>query len=77
MWIARVRDCFQDVDAESHSMISIFCKEFLTKFERAGKVQNTKAKIAAETVDSKKTTSEFAARETNGSGGTSNCDATC
>ena len=36
-----------------------------------------KVKIAAETVDSKKTTSEFAARKTNGSGGTSDCDATC
>ena len=36
-----------------------------------------KAKIAAETVDSKKTTLEFAARKTNGSGGTSDCDATC
>ena len=36
-----------------------------------------KAKIAAETVDSKKTTSEFATRKTNGSGSTSDCDATC
>ena len=35
-----------------------------------------KAKIAAETVDSKKTTLESAARKTNGSGGTSDCDAT-
>ena len=32
-----------------------------------------KAKIAAETTDSKKTTSEFATRKTNGSGGTSDC----
>ena len=36
-----------------------------------------KAKIAAETVDSKKTTLESAARKTNGSRGTSDCDATC
>ena len=36
-----------------------------------------KAKIAAETVDSKTTTSESAAMKTNGSGGTSDCDATC
>ena len=35
-----------------------------------------KVKIAAETVDSKKTTSEFATRKTNGTGGTSDCDAT-
>ena len=32
-----------------------------------------KVKIAAETVDSKKTTSESATRKTNGSGGTSDC----
>ena len=35
-----------------------------------------KAKIAAEIVDSKKTTSESATRKMNGSGGTSDCDAT-
>ena len=36
-----------------------------------------KVKIEAETVDSKKTTSESATRQTNGSGGTSDCGATC
>ena len=35
------------------------------------------AKIAAETVDSKKTTSESAERKTNGSGGARDCDAIC
>ena len=34
------------------------------------------AKIAADTVDSKKTTLESATTKTNGSGGTSDCDAT-
>ena len=36
-----------------------------------------KVKIAAETVDSKKTTSGSATRKTNGSRGTSDCDTTC
>ena len=69
-WIA-----FNDLD---------LCKEFLVRFEKSwkgsehsrdGRVE--KAKIAAETVDSKKTTSEFAATKTNDSGGNSDCDATC
>ena len=37
----------------------------------SGEGRAEKAKIAAETVDSKKTTSESAARKTDGSGGTS------
>ena len=60
------------------------CKEFLGEFEKSwkgsehrgdGRVE--KVQIAAKTVDSKKTTSEFATRKTNDSGGNSDCDATC
>ena len=65
-------------------MISTCAKSSSPGLKRAGKGSEhsrdgrvEKAKIAAETVDSKKTTSEFATTKTNGSGGTSDCDATC
>ena len=47
MWIARVRDGFQDVDAESLAFNDLdLCKELLAKFETAGKVQNTAEMVA-------------------------------
>ena len=47
MWIARVRDGFQVVYAQSHALNDLdLCKEFFIRFERAGKVQN-KAEMVA------------------------------